>query len=192
MAVLLSYERGNISQVAKELDIKSSLLYIWRVNYQKFGSESFPGFGNLRSTAEQKQIYNLEKKIKESDLKYEILKNIGNYLHQNKHYIFHFMKSNEKKYSINLMCSALDVNRGTYRSWKKQVVSERQKWRIALKKEIKSIFFTCKQRYGCRRIAVELHNSGYHLSHTTVLIYMRELGLSCKIKKEVRAQLYRK
>lgn len=191
-AVLLSFERNAIAQVARELEIKSSLLYLWRVDYKKLGVESFPGFGNLRLTTEQKRLQQLEKKIKESELKFEILKNGAEYLNKGKPFIFHFIKINEKKHPITLMCRVLNVNRGTYRSWEKQVISERQKWRIDLKKEIRSIFFACKERYGCHRIAIELQNSGYNLSHSTVLKYMRELELSSKIKKELRPQLKRK
>ncbi|MGV0949049.1 transposase, partial [Empedobacter falsenii] len=37
-AVELSYERSNISELARELGIKSSLLYKWRKDYQEYGS----------------------------------------------------------------------------------------------------------------------------------------------------------
>jgi transposase-like protein len=183
MAVLLSYGARTIIQVAKELEIPYKTLSVWRQDYIKFGTGSFPGYGNLRLCPEQKKIQDLEKKIKQTDLEFTILKSAVNYLNQGKPIICDFIKKNEKTYSIRLMCKVLSVNRRTYSKWKKEFVSERQKWRIGLKQEIALIFFNSKQRYGCRRIAVELQVSGYQLSHTSVLKYMKELDLHVYIKK---------
>ncbi|WP_409410649.1 transposase, partial [Empedobacter sp.] len=37
LAVELSYERSNISELAREIGIKASLLYKWRKDYQEYG-----------------------------------------------------------------------------------------------------------------------------------------------------------
>lgn len=42
-AVQLSNERDNISELARELGIKVTLLYKWRKEYEEFGEGSFPG-----------------------------------------------------------------------------------------------------------------------------------------------------
>ena len=60
-AVELSNTRDNISELAKELGIKATLLYKWRKEYEEFGTGSFPGKGNLKQTAEQEKIH--EKKF---------------------------------------------------------------------------------------------------------------------------------
>lgn len=73
-AVQLSYERDNISQLARELGIKASLLYKWRQDYQEFGTGSFPGKGKLKLSPEQEKIHELEKKLKETELERDILK----------------------------------------------------------------------------------------------------------------------
>jgi transposase len=44
--VQLSYERDNISQLAKELGITAPLLYKWCQDYQEFGTGSFLGKEN--------------------------------------------------------------------------------------------------------------------------------------------------
>ncbi|NOJ75137.1 transposase [Empedobacter stercoris] len=41
-AVELSNDRSNLSDLARELGIKFSLLYKWRKEYQQFGTGSFP------------------------------------------------------------------------------------------------------------------------------------------------------
>lgn len=73
-AVQLSHERANISELARELGIKVSLLYKWRKEYEKFNEGSFPGNGNLKLTPEQAKIHELEKKLKDAELERDILK----------------------------------------------------------------------------------------------------------------------
>ncbi|WET03728.1 transposase [Flavobacterium sp. YJ01] len=189
-AVFLSYENGNSAQTARDLQIDKNLLSLWRKEYKNYGTGCFPGYGNLILTSEEKRKYNLEKQIKETDLKFEIIKNASKYICLGKSSIFHFMAENEKNYSVRLMCEAFGINRGTYRTWKKGLLTETQKWRIALKKEISLIFLASKETYGCHRIRIELQKSGYFLSHTTVLKCMRELGLYVSIKKN--NQVFRK
>lgn len=72
-----------------------------------------------------------------------------------------FTAENEQKYSSYLICKILGINLGTYNKWKNEFVSERQKWKMAVKKEIKVIFDSSKRRYGYKRIAIELQKSGY-------------------------------
>lgn len=72
--VELSKDRSNLSELARELGIKVSLLYKWRKEYQQFGTGSFPGNGNLKLTPEQERIHELEKKLKDAELERDILK----------------------------------------------------------------------------------------------------------------------
>ena len=182
-AVLLSYQRGSITQIEKELEISNSLLNRWRKDYQKYGTGSFPGSGYLKCTPEQKTIYELEEKIKASDLKFEILKKGYSCLFQGKFKIFQFIQNQEKVYSIRKMCSVLGVSTRSYHRWKNPSLSETQKKKILIKEEINDIFFCFKQRYGYQRVAIELRNRGYQISSMTVGRYMRESGLYCIIKK---------
>lgn len=73
-AVQLSYERSNVSELARELGITAVLLYKWRKDYKEFGTGSFPGKGNLKLTPEQEKIHELEKKLKEAEMERDILK----------------------------------------------------------------------------------------------------------------------
>lgn len=140
-------------------------------------------YETAKKVFEEQKILKLEKKIKKSDLKFEILKNAGRYLYQGKPIIFDFILKNEKIYSIRLMSEVLGIDRREYHRWKKQPINETQKRKILMQKEITLLFFTFKRRYGSERIAVELQNSGYQLSGRTVRKYMSELGLSSIVKK---------
>lgn len=182
-AVLLSYENGSLAQTARELQIGKNLLFIWRKEFKKYGTGCFPGCGNLTLTSDEKKIYNLEKEIRETNLKFEIIQKGAKAIGLGKPFLFHFMAASEKEYSIKLMCRTLRVNRGTYRTWKRGLPTETQKLRENLKKEISSIFSASKQTYGCCRIAAALQKSGHTICHTTVLKLMRELGISVSIKK---------
>ena len=73
-ALELSNDRSNLSELARELGIKVSLLYKWRKEYQQFGTGSFPGNGKLKLTPEQEKIHELEKKLKDAELERDILK----------------------------------------------------------------------------------------------------------------------
>ena len=73
-AVELSNERSNITELARELGIRVSMLYKWHKDYDKFRVGSFPGKGNLKQTPEQKIISDLEAKLKEAELERDILK----------------------------------------------------------------------------------------------------------------------
>ncbi|MEN2416218.1 transposase [Flavobacterium mesophilum] len=184
-AVLLSYETNNISlaKLEKQLGLYTAALSAWRREYKKFDLPDSLGNEYLKLNLEKQRIQELEKKINKIDLKFEILKNAGKYIREGKEMLFNFMLSNEKKYSARLMCEALGIRRATYRAWKKQTVTERQKRKNLMKKVITSIFFARKQRYGCQRITVELQNAGYKISCSTVYQYMKELGLASHIKK---------
>lgn len=73
-AVTLSNERSNVSELARELGIRPTLLYKWRKEQLDFGEGSFPGKGNLKLTPEQEKIRELELKLKDAELERDILK----------------------------------------------------------------------------------------------------------------------
>ena len=78
------------------------------------------------------------------------------------------------------MCKVLGVSRNSYRAWKNHIITKKQQRKTITKKQITDIFFAFKQRYGCKRITVELNNAGYQISRSTVYEYMKELGLITK------------
>ncbi len=73
-AVKLSYERSNISDLARELGIRSNLLYRWRDESQVKGKESFPGNGKQSVTPEHEELLELRKQLKRKEMELEILK----------------------------------------------------------------------------------------------------------------------
>lgn len=74
-AVLLAKEPGrSVSEVAEKLGINSDLIYQWRKALEKKGVLAFPGKGIEALTEEQRQIRDLEKKLKDAEMERDILK----------------------------------------------------------------------------------------------------------------------
>ena len=73
-AVKLSYERKNISELARELGIEATFIYRWRKEYAQYAEGSFPGNGKPKQTAEEKQIAEMEAVLRRKDMEIEILK----------------------------------------------------------------------------------------------------------------------
>jgi len=74
MAVELSKHRDDIKALAGELEIRPDLLYRWRREALESQEASFPGQGNPKQTAEEKEIARLKKELRETQLERDILK----------------------------------------------------------------------------------------------------------------------
>ena len=73
-AVELSFARGSVTQICKELDIPTSVLSRQRRESDQYGKNSFPGRGKPKLTDEQREITELKKKLRNSELENQILK----------------------------------------------------------------------------------------------------------------------
>ena len=63
-AVQLSYDRTNVSELARELGVTAPQLYKWRKEFEEFGEGSFLGKGNLNSLPTKKKYTNWRKDSK--------------------------------------------------------------------------------------------------------------------------------
>lgn len=73
-AIELSYARGSVVEICRELDIPTSVLSRWRKESNAYGKNSFPGKGNPKLTDEQKEIAELKKRLRNAELERDILK----------------------------------------------------------------------------------------------------------------------
>jgi len=73
-AVKLSYQRDNINDLARELGIRSELVYRWRRELKEYGTGSFSGHGVPNLTPEMKELSDLKKQIQRIETENEILK----------------------------------------------------------------------------------------------------------------------
>ena len=73
-AVELSYARGSVVEICRELGIPTSVLSRWRRESLDYGKNSFPGKGNPKLTDEQKEIAELKKILRDTEIERDILK----------------------------------------------------------------------------------------------------------------------
>jgi transposase len=72
--VELSYARGRVVEICRELDIPTSVLSRWRRESDAYDRNSFPGRGNPKLTDEQREISELKKRLRDAELERDILK----------------------------------------------------------------------------------------------------------------------
>lgn len=182
-AVKLALEKNRF-KVAKELGIATTNIYRWQAELQKYGTDSFCGGGHFRNL-EQKRFSELKRtlkqKLKDTELEIEIFKSASKYIPEGKPMIFHFIENNLDKYPLWKMCKVLGIREFTYYRWRDKILSPRQRQTILLEKEISSIFYEYKERYGNIKISAELQSRGFKLCSASVTLYMKKLGLISKV-----------
>jgi transposase len=72
--VKLSYQRDNINDLARELGIRSELVYRWRRELKEYGAGSFSVHGVPNLTPEMKELSDLKKQVQRIETENEILK----------------------------------------------------------------------------------------------------------------------
>ena len=58
----MSYERKDVSGLARELGVSAALIYRWREEYSQYGKGSFPGNGITKMTPEAKELSDMKKR----------------------------------------------------------------------------------------------------------------------------------
>ena len=71
--LLLSSSKKGV-EIARDLGIRTELLYRWKSEYLSNKEFSFPGSGHMSDEPEQKEIRELEKKYRELEEEHDILK----------------------------------------------------------------------------------------------------------------------
>ena len=64
----MSYERDSVKDLARELGVSSERLYKWRPEYAQHGEASFQGHGIERLSEEGRQVKELEKKLRNTEM----------------------------------------------------------------------------------------------------------------------------
>ena len=74
-AVSLTEESGRtVVEVARNLGIRSELLYRWRQQMRDSKELAFPGHGKMSLTEDQKRIRELERKLRDTEMERDIIK----------------------------------------------------------------------------------------------------------------------
>jgi transposase len=73
-AVELSNVRGNVQEIAKELDVRPELIYRWRRELGLEPTLAFSGNGKKQLTEEQKELARLKRELADVKMERDILK----------------------------------------------------------------------------------------------------------------------
>lgn len=176
-AVLLSRNRKFPAELERELGIYAGSIKKWRSRQEELKKKNNTEEDALKTTNADKLKLELRKKLNKANLEFEIRQNAGPYLDQGSPVIFSFILENEARYSIRMVCRILNLNVRSYHRWKNQPASESKKKKALIQEKIELNFKAYRGSYGCLRMTAQLQNQGYKISHTTVQIYMKELGL---------------
>jgi putative transposase len=83
----------------------------------------------------------------------------------------------EEPIATGVVCDILTVSRSAYYAWLRGHPSQREREIESLAKTIRAIFWRHRRRYGARRIAKELADSGIVCSPRRVAKILKKLGL---------------
>jgi transposase len=73
-AVELSNVRGNVQEIARELEVSAEFIYRWRKEFMNNSSLAFGGNGKKQLTAEQQELAGLKKELVNVRMERDILK----------------------------------------------------------------------------------------------------------------------
>lgn len=73
-AVELSIARNNVKEVAEELGVPAQQLSLWRGQYKANKDIAFPGNGNLKQTAAEKELALIRRELRDVTMERDILK----------------------------------------------------------------------------------------------------------------------
>ncbi|WP_088697885.1 IS3 family transposase [Zobellia sp. OII3] len=185
-AVELSYARGSVVEICRELDIPTSVLSRWRRESQDYGKNSFPGKGNTKLTDEQKEIAELKKKLRDTEIERDIPKKGNSHLLLGRQEKFRFIKHHKFKFPVGRMCKMFNVSKSGYYNWLVRGPSKRWCENEAISLAIRDIVKDSFESYGAPRIKVELLKKGHRVSRPRVARIMRANNLFARRKRKFR------
>lgn len=168
----IAYANGqSVSELAEILGIPRSTIYTWIKREQQQQEEQ-------RKKLPLKSYRLLEQKVKRLEGIIKILKSVQNTSTLPIEEKVELIERLQKKYSLRMICEALDFNRGTYYY---RVVRDNQtlyeKRKEELKILIQQIYDDNNQIFGAEKITAILKEQGEPVTAPTVRELMKELGL---------------
>ena len=162
----------SVTFIADELGVAKSTLYNWIKKFKPVAEEK-------KFTA--KDFNNLEQRTNRQSDMIEILKTVECNVHSPLQEKLCEIEKLHGKYSVHVLCDALNVPRGTFYNHIKRNKRDNvwyKKRREYFCSEIRRIFEENNQIFGARKIAAVLRNNGEQVSDKYVRVLMNEMNLS--------------
>ena len=168
----LAYANGqSVAELANKLNIPQSTIYTWIKREQQHRQEE-------KEKLPLKSYRLLEQKVKRLECIIEILKSVLVPTSLPLEERVELIEQLQKKYSLRMICDALEFNRGTYYYRvlrNNQTMYEKRK--EELKPLIQKIYDDNHQVFGSEKIAAILKEQGEAITAPTVRVLMKEMGL---------------
>ena len=172
--VIRHYITGHsIAETRAKYHIAESTLFEWKKwYYEKLRPDEVPEISIKQSKQAQAHLEKLA-------LELEVLHQCPCGIHATIDEKMEAIHALSGKYSIHVLCEALNLSRGTYYNRKRR---EKEKTIYEFKDEearplIEQIFRTSKNRFGRKPIYYKLLEMGYHISEKRIMRLMQEMGL---------------
>ncbi len=171
---VLYYERGHtFAETQVKYGMSESTFFDWKKNFdQSHPVSKIPG--NSLSAARKLQRHQ-EKLL----LELEVMRQCPCGVHASIDDKMEAINALKNRYSVHVMCDALNLSRGTYynRKRREQQMSKHDADDAEMKPLIQQIFYESKQRFGRKPIHQKLLEMGYHISEKRICRLMKEMGL---------------
>ncbi|WP_246421853.1 IS3 family transposase [Nocardiopsis mwathae] len=181
-AVRIAIESGRpIAHVAKELGVNSETLRTWVKRHQESRAPEEPGL----DLSERARLRELERINREQAKEIEFPKKSGRVLREgssvsDKYEFIETMRFDDTAkyaFTVDFMCSRLDVSRSGYYEWRARPESATHQRREHLKLLIEKAFDDSEGTYGHRRVHAQLQRWDVQAGPELVRLLMRQMGL---------------
>lgn len=114
---LIQEEGKSVARVAREMDLYQNTIYRWIAEFKQDANQAFPGSGQLKP--EDKDMCDLQKRIRDLEEENEILKKGHALLCQRPALIYSFIYDHRFECRVAKLCETLEVSRSGYYKWTK-------------------------------------------------------------------------
>lgn len=165
----------SISATLEKYEIARSTLFKWKKKYEEnyfFRVSKEPANTSHKAQAHLDKLNKIVAASKE--LKCGVTSSITEKVAE--------IKRLEGKYSIHVLCEALQIPRGTYYNRKKKgdIPNRYELADRELSVMIREIFYHSRERFGRNPIKYKLQEQGFQVSKTRISRLMKEMGLEVK------------
>jgi transposase InsO family protein/transposase-like protein len=166
----------NLSQVARELGIGSSVLGAWVAMVE---AEVKTGL----TSDELEELKQLRKDNARLQMEVEILGKATAFFATRKPMRFSFIAAKKAEYPVSTLCKVMQVRRSGFYAWSLRGVSDRAQVDQQLAVEVRAVFGEHKRRYGSPRVHRELGKRGTKVCRHRVARLMREQDLRARPRR---------
>ncbi len=173
--IINRYLSGNpVTKLCSEYGIARSTIYKW--------IEESTECQKQEQKINMRDYFDLKQKCEQQEKMIEILQNAPCTVSSSLSEKYDYIIECSEKYSINLLCKAMKVAKGSYynhifRNKNENTIYEEKKRELT--PIIEKIFFDSNQIYGANKIHAILKDRGYVVSHNTIADIMHKNGWFC-------------